>query len=200
MFISFYFFLLNVFGYVRANRGYKQLRPCLVSLALSVPLLPLLRFSQEFRMWSTQYFTSLLNDRQHFLFTVSLSDSAQTLSLSFNFDQIQLVTQYTFDPVLANLYFYTSRELNTYINFFFVQCRPTDPVFWHFLKKQEKETTRFIFFWTQINSFNLKNQHYNIISRHKTFGGVSSLLFTLFGPFYEIDHHIFCHIEFVSIW
>ena len=57
------------------------------------------------------------------------------------------------------------------------------------------------FFWTQINSFNLKNEHYNSISRHKTFGGVSFLLFTFFGPFcYEIDHHIFRHVEFVSIW
>ena len=44
-----------------------------------------------------------------------------------------------------------------------------------FLKKQEKETTRFLF-WTQINSFNLKNQHYNSISRHKTFGGVFPFL------------------------
>ena len=47
--------------------------PALVSLALSAPLL---RFSREFRMWSTLYFTSLLNERQHFLFTISLSGSA----------------------------------------------------------------------------------------------------------------------------
>ena len=68
-------------------------------------------------MWSTQYFTSLLNERQQFLFTVSLSDSAQSLTLSFNFDQFfyHLVTQYTLDPGIVNLYFYTLRELNTYI-------------------------------------------------------------------------------------
>ena len=47
--------------------------PALVSLALSAPLL---QFSREFRMWSTQYFTSLLNERQTFLFTISLSGSA----------------------------------------------------------------------------------------------------------------------------
>ena len=33
------------------------------------------------------------------------------------------------------------------------------------------------------------------------YGGVFSLLFTLFGPFfYEIDHQIFRHIEFMLIW
>ena len=66
-------------------------------------------------MWSTQYITSLSNERQHFLFTVSLSDSAQSLSLSFNFDQIyfyHLVTQYTLDPGLVNLYFYTLITFN----------------------------------------------------------------------------------------
>ena len=69
------------------------------------------------------------------------------LSFSYSvYDQYTISIRSVYDPVLVNLYFYTLRELNTYINFFFVWCCPTDPVFWHFFKKQEKETTRFIFF------------------------------------------------------
>ena len=72
--------------------------PGLVSLALSDPLL---RFSREFRMCSTQYFTSLLNERQHFLFTVLLSDSAESLSLSVNFDQIFIIKLLSIPSILA---------------------------------------------------------------------------------------------------
>ena len=57
------------------------------------------------------------------------------------------------------------------------------PSFLAFFKKARKRNDKVYFFWTYINSFNLKNEHYNSISRHKTFGGVSFLLFTLFGPF-----------------
>ena len=59
-----------------------------------------------------------------------------------------------------------------------------NPVFWHVFKKARKRNDKVYFFWTEINSFNLKNEHYNSISRHKTFGGVSVLLFTFFGPFF----------------
>ena len=52
-----------------------------------------------------------------------------------------------------------------------------------FFKKASKRNDK-VYFFGQINSFNLKNEHYNSISRHKTFGGVSVLLFTFFGPFF----------------
>ena len=42
----------------------------------------------------------LLNERQLFLFTILLSGSASSLSLSFSFYQCHLITQYTLDPGL----------------------------------------------------------------------------------------------------
>ena len=52
-----------------------------------------------------------------------------------------------------------------------------------FFKKASKRNDK-VYFFGQINSFNLKNEHYNSISRHKTFGGVSFLLFSLLGLFF----------------
>ena len=101
-------------------------------------------------MWSTQYFTSLLNERQHFLFTVRYQTALRVLAfhllliifLSFSYSV-------TLDPSLVILYFYTLRELNTYIKrpspFFssFSVVRQTQ--FFGIFKKHEKEMTRFIF-------------------------------------------------------
>ena len=58
-------------------------------------------------------------------------------------------------------------------------------------KGKEKETTSFNFL-TLINSFNWKM---SIITK---FPGIRGSVVYPF--FYEIDHYIFCHIEFVSIW
>ena len=49
-------------------------------------------------------------------------------------------------------------------------------------KKKEKSLT----FLTLINSFNLKDEHYNNISRHKRFGGVSFLLWNR--PSYSLPY------------
>ena len=85
--------------------------------------------------------------------------------------------------ILVNLYFYTPREPNNYIKrasalfSSFSVVRPTQ--FFGIIKQQrkekEKETTRFNLFDLN-NSFDLKDEHYNNISRHKRFGGVSFLL------------------------
>ena len=78
----FYRFLSHCFWPTKAP--HIRVRTCEPCAQVATPLFSLLSpersvscsFAREFRMWSTQYFTSLLNERQHFLFTVSLSDSA----------------------------------------------------------------------------------------------------------------------------
>ena len=77
------------------------------------------------------------------------------VSLSLIFSQCHLITQYTFDPGLVNLYFYTLREPNNYIkraipfSSSFSVVRPTQ-FFGIITKKGGKgkgnETTRFNFF------------------------------------------------------
>ena len=121
------------------------------------------------------------------------------VSLSLIFCQCHLITQYTLDPGLANLYFYTLREPINYIKRaspFFIRLASSDrPNFLALSQKRgkgkEKETTRFDFF-TFINSFNWK------MSIITTFPGIRGSVVYPF--FYEIDHFIFCHIEFVLIW
>ena len=124
-------------------------------------------------------------------------------SLSLIFCQCHLTTQYTLDPGLLNLYFYTLREPNNYI-------KRTSPLFssfsvvrlTHFFgiitkkrkkagEKERKKKRQGLTFLTLINSFNWKM---SII----TFPGIRGSVVYPF--FYEIDHYIFCHIEFVSIW
>ena len=124
------------------------------------------------------------------------------VSLSLIFCQCHLITQYTLDPGLVNLYFYTLREPNNYIKrtspFFssFSVVRPT-----HFFgiitkkkagEKERKKKRQGLTFLTLINSFNWK------ISIITTLPGIRGSVVYPF--FYEIDHYIFCHIEFVSIW
>ena len=72
-----------------------------------------------------------------------------------------------------------------------------DPIFKHHNKKKRKGKKRkkkrqSITFLPLINPFNLKDEHYNNISRHKRFGAVSFLLWN--------RPSIFRHFEFVSIW
>ena len=68
----------------------------------------------------------------------------------------------------------TSRPSHTF--FFFCLRRPTDPRnACHFLYKRERRSSTLFYFF---NSFNLKNEHCNSISRHRCFGGISSFLFT----------------------
>ena len=97
------------------------------------------------------------------------------------------------DPGIVNFYFYTLRGPNNYIKRlspFFLRLASYDrPNFLALSKKKKRESLTFL---TSINSFNLKDEHYHIISRHKRFSGISFLLW--------IDHHRFRHIEFVSIW
>ena len=92
------------------------------------------------------------------------------------------------DPGIVNLYFYTLREPNNYIKrasalfSSFSVVRPTQ--FFGIIKQQrkekEKETTRFNLFDLN-NSFDLKDEHYNNISR-------GSVVYLFCG---EIDHHTF---------
>ena len=83
------------------------------------------------------------------------------------------------------------REPNNYIKrasplfSSFSVVRPTQ--FLGIIKKKMKQKRHSRSFLTLINSFNFKDEHDNIISRHKRFGAVSI-------------HHTFRHIEFVSIW
>ena len=84
------------------------------------------------------------------------------------------------------LHLYTLRQPNNYIKrvspFFssFSVVQPT--LFLGIIKKRrrkgkEKETTtQGLTFLTLINTFNLKDEHYNNISKYKKFGGVSFLL------------------------
>ena len=124
-------------------------------------------------------FTSLLNERQHFLFTISLSGSAlwsqpfvYFLSMSFNY------------PAYARSSFFSSFSVVRPTQFLGIITKKRG-------KGKEKETTSFNFL-TLINSFNWKM---SIITK---FPGIRGSVVYPF--FYEIDHYIFCHIEFVSIW
>ena len=113
------------------------------------------------------------------------------VNLSFIFCQSHLITQYTLDPGLVNLYFYTLREPNNYI-------KRASPIFWHYhiiTKKEEKKREKKphgLTFLALINSFNWK------MSIITTFKGIRRSV--VYPPFYEIDHYYFWHIEFVSIW
>ena len=90
---------------------------------------------------------------------------------------------YTLSALYTDRYFYTLRGPNNYIKrasplfSSFSVVRPTQ--FFGIIKQQrkekKKETTRFNLFDLN-NSFDLKDEHYNNISRHKRFGGVSFLL------------------------
>ena len=122
------------------------------------------------------------------------------VSLRF-FCQCHLITRYTLDPGLVNLYFYNLREPNNYVKrtspFFssFSVVRPT--YFFGIItkkagEKERKKKRQGFTFLTLINSFNWK------ISIITTFPGIRGSVVYPF--FYEIDHYIFCHIEFVSIW
>ena len=75
------------------------------------------------------------------------------------------------------------------------------PSFLAFLKKQEKETAKVYFFGLKLILLILK------MSIITAFPGIKrSVVYRFcFLPFldlffYEIDHHIFRHVEFVSIW
>ena len=127
--------------------------------------------------------------------------AAYRVSLLLIFCQCHLITQYTLDSGLVNLYFYTLREPNNYIKraslFFssFIVVRPTQFFGIITKKKGEKERKRKrqgLIFLTLINSFNWK------MSIITTFPGIRGSVVYPF--FYEIDHYFFCHIEFVSIW
>ena len=115
-----------------------------------------------------------------------------------------LITKYTLDPGLVNLYFFTLRGPINYIK----RTSPRHPPFFlrlaasdrpNFLalsqkkgEKERKKKRQGLTFLTLINSFNWK------MSIITTFPGIRGSVVYPF--FYEIDHFIFCHIEFVSIW
>ena len=118
------------------------------------------------------------------------------VSLSLIFCQCHLITYYTLDPGLVNLYFYTLREPNNYIKraspFFssFSVVRQTQ--FFGIITKKGEKKRHGLIFLALINSFNWK------MSIITTFPGIRGSVVYPF--FYEIDHYYFCHIEFVSIW
>ena len=59
--------------------------------------------------------------------------------------------------------------------------------FFGIIKKQRKMKRQSWSFFTLINSFNFKDEHYNNISRHKRFGGVSILIWnrpSYFSPYW----------------
>ena len=123
------------------------------------------------------------------------------LAFRWFFCQCRLITQYTLDPGLVNLFFYTLSEPNNYIKRAFPffssssAVRPTQ-FFGIITKKGEKERKKEkrqgLTFLTLINSLNWK------MSIIKIFPGIRGLVVYPF--FYEVDHYIFCHVEFVSIW
>ena len=121
------------------------------------------------------------------------------VGLSFIFCQSHLISQYTLDPGLVNLYFYTLREPNNYIKRASPFCsslsvvRPTQ-FFGIITKKEEKKREKKphgLTFLALINSFNWK------MSIITTFPGIRGSLVYPF--FHDIDHYYFWHIEFVSI-
>ena len=100
----------------------------------------------------------------YLVFHVSISTSRLNyrVSLSLISCQCHLITPYTLDPGLVNLYFYTLREPNNYIKraspFFssFSVVRPTQ-FFGIITKKGEKERKKKrqgLTFFALINSFN----------------------------------------------
>ena len=64
--------------------------------------------------------------------------------------------------------------------FFSVYCRPTDPNFWRFRRRNDVVTP----FFTWNNSFNLKNEHSNSIekNRNKSMNIFRSILYILLIP------------------
>ena len=100
----------------------------------------------------------------HLVFHVSISTSRLNyrVSLSLIFCQWNLITPYTLDPGLVNLYFYTLREPNNYIkraSLFFSSFNVVGPAqfFGIITKKGEKERKKKRqgpTFFTLINSFN----------------------------------------------
>ena len=153
IFISFYFFSSTFSGTHVPTMRTSSYAPGLVSLALSDPLL---RFSREFRMCSTQYFTSLLFPLLLRGSTSCLPFRCQTALrvLAFHLILIKFFSLsysvYARSWPCKGLYFYSLRKLNTYVKrpsaFFSSISVVRQTQFLEFLKTEEKETTRF-FFW-----------------------------------------------------